>query len=116
MKVLFCAVAIAVCLSGQAQASVCQDGTGPARFCAADSNHDDALSQEEFSAAFPDIQPKAFSIIDANSDQKIDLSEWQSFMGNHEAKSPMPAMPGAEPKPRLIEPPKDSAVMPKDRP
>ena len=109
-------MAISVLFLGQALASVCDSGNGPARFCAADSDHDDALSQAEFSAGFPDIQPKAFTILDANSDQKIDLAEWQSFMGNHEAKNPMPGMPGAGQKPRLIEQPKDAAAMPKDRP
>ncbi|MCR5812995.1 MAG: hypothetical protein K6G15_00690 [Desulfovibrio sp.] len=115
MKTYLFALVCMAFLSGPALASVCEEGRGPARFCAADKNHDDALSSEEFSSAFPDIQAQAFTIIDSNADQKIDLSEWQAFMGNHDAKQ-MPAPPAASSKPQLIEPPQHSAPMPKERP
>lgn len=92
----------------------------PDRFAAMDANNDGKVVVEEFTAAFPNMNEKAFVVIDANNDGGIDKKEWYDFMEGH-SRSTMPGMkqPGAPmnniPGDPLIPPP-DSNDLPLMRP
>ncbi|MBQ7456215.1 MAG: hypothetical protein IJS54_01185 [Desulfovibrio sp.] len=63
------------------------------RFCKADSNGDDRLSREEFAKGFAGMTDNAFSALDQNRDDAVDLSEWERFLGNHETGKEQKPLP-----------------------
>ncbi len=86
-----------------------------ARFVEMDTNNDGKVVLEEFNAAFPNMNERAFAVIDKNGDQGIDRAEWFEFVANHgrspERGAPMNNIPGDP----LIPPP-DSNDLPLVRP
>ena len=75
------------------------------RFCAADTNASDTLTQQEFSLAFPDMTEQAFEALDTNHDGVISIQEWNAFMGNHGKKSSKALEEEKKGAPLLIQPP-----------
>lgn len=90
------------------------------RFAKMDANKDGKIVLEEFRSAFPNMNEKAFVLIDVNGDGGIDQQEWAGFMEGH-ARDGMPPMhnQGAQmnniPGDPLI-PPMDSNDLPLMRP
>lgn len=59
------------------------------RFDQMDANKDGIVVVEEFKAVFPNMNEKAFAVIDINGDKAIDRAEWLEFSAGH-AKGAMP--------------------------
>lgn len=90
------------------------------RFDAMDTDKDGKVVLEEFRVAFPNMNEKAFGVIDINGDNGIDRAEWFEFTEGHargsmpgkmERGAPMNNIPGDP----LIPPP-DSNDLPLMRP
>lgn len=84
------------------------------RYDVMDTNHDGKVVLEEFTAANPNMNEQAFTIIDRDGDDGITRSEWIFFTENHGqgAKgAPMNNIPG---DPMI--PPPDSSDLPLVRP
>lgn len=89
------------------------------RFAAMDSNGDGKIVIEEFRAAFPNMNEKAFEIIDLDGDKAIEVEEWAQFTSTHGQSGPEPE-PHAPPMNNIpgnpIFPPPDSSDLPLMRP
>ncbi len=53
------------------------------KFTNMDSNKDAAVSSEEFTKAYPQMNEAVFGIIDADKNKTINLKEWMDFQANH---------------------------------
>lgn len=67
------------------------NGPGQNRFAQADTDGNNALNRAEFSAAFPEMRPAVFDMLDANRDGVISRAEWDSFRQTHTAGGMPPA-------------------------
>lgn len=76
------------------------------RFARMDKNGDGKVVLEEFRTEFPNMNEKAFTVIDANGDNGIERAEWFEFTANH-AKG---AIPGMSTAPRLNNTPGDPLI------
>lgn len=121
LKKICCLCAILLAMG--ASVSLASQGPLPGqhlhdRFAQMDANSDGKIVIEEFRTAFPNMNEKAFLLIDTNGDGAIDKTEWLDFMDGH-AKSGMQREPGAQmnniPGDPLI-PPVDSNDLPLMRP
>lgn len=118
-RILICWVALAIYTAGPALAMPPRGGgmAGAERFDQMDANKDNKVVLEEFRAAFPNMNEKAFDVIDINGDKAIDRTEWLEFSAGHargampqgmrEKGAPMNNIPGDP----LIPPP-DSSDLP----
>lgn len=59
------------------------------RFDQMDADRDGKVVVEEFRASFPNMNEKAFDVIDINGDKVIDRGEWLEFSAGH-ARGAMP--------------------------
>lgn len=48
-----------------------------------DTNSDNALSLEEYKAAFPSSQKKGFDFLDTDKNNRLDPAEWEKFVEMH---------------------------------
>lgn len=62
------------------------------RFASMDTDHDGALTWEEFSTALPNINKNAFISIDADHNGSINLEEWKNFSSFHRGSVQTPDM------------------------
>ena len=62
------------------------------RFAAMDTDHDGAVTGEEFSKALPNINKNAFTSIDADRNGSISLEEWKNFSSSHRGSVQTPDM------------------------
>lgn len=85
---LFLGLPQAGCASEKQSAQASQPPAMQASFERIDTNNDGKIILEEFRAAFPNMNEKAFVVIDKNGDNGIERAEWYEFMENH-GKSPM---------------------------
>jgi len=49
---------------------------------AADTNADGMISADEFTAAYPEVDPATFLAVDVNADGMIDLGEFETATGD----------------------------------
>ena len=54
------------------------------KFAAMDTDKDNAVSYDEFRAAYPQMQKTAFEAIDVNKDGTLSHEEWDMFRARHQ--------------------------------
>lgn len=95
--------------------------SGADRFDQMDGNKDGKVVLEEFRAAFPDMNERAFAVIDVNGDKVIDRTEWLEFSTGHaRGARPQGLRPEGAPMNNIpgdpLIPPPDSSDLPLMRP
>jgi hypothetical protein len=62
------------------------DDKACARFQQMDSDKNGSVSKKEFAAAMPNVNEKAFDMINTNKDENLSLEEWKVFFEGHGKK------------------------------